>query len=59
MLIFSANINTAITGNYRIPPSGVGECLPEITGFDYGKRIKALIFNNLKTQRITGFYRIK
>lgn len=59
MLIFNANTNTAITGNYRIAPYGVGQSLPEITGFDYGKRIKALIFNNLKTQRITGFYRIK
>lgn len=59
MLIFNANINTAITGNYRIAPSAVGECLPEITGLDNGKPIKALVFNNLKTQRITGFYRIK
>jgi len=45
--------------NYRIAPYGVGQSLPEITGFDYDKCIKALIFNNLKTQRITGFYRIK
>ena len=59
MLIFNAYINTAITGNYRIAPYVVGQSLPEITGFDYGKRIKALVFSNLKTKRTTGFYRIK
>lgn len=49
----------AITGNYRITPSVVGKNLPEVTGLDNGKRIKALIFNNLKNQRIAGYYQIK
>lgn len=59
MLIIKLNTNTAVTGNYRIAPYVVGQSLPEITGFDYGKRIKALVFSNLKTKRTTGFYRIK
>ncbi len=59
MLIINLIQRHAIAGNYRIIPSVVGENLPEITGLDNGKRIKALIFNNLKNQRIAGFYRIK
>ncbi len=59
MLIINRLKTHAITGNYRIIPSAVCENLPEITGLDNGKSIKALIFNNLKNQRIAGFYRIK
>ena len=47
-MIIKTNINTAITGNYRIAPYRVGESLPEITGSDNGKGIKALITNKLK-----------
>ncbi len=59
MLIINWLHTYTITGNYRIIPSVVGENLPEVTGSDNGKRIKTLIFNNLKNKRITGFYRIK
>lgn len=58
----TSNLNNdeiLLIANNGIAPSAVGECLPEITGLDNDKRTKALIFSNLKNQRITGLYRIK